>query len=163
MSGFAINTVTISGNLTRDPELRQLASGTSVCGMRIAHNDRYKNRDTGEWTDRANYFDITVWSGLGEAIAKQCRKGDRIVVQGRLNWREWDADDGSKRQAVQIVADSVITPGKGERNGGDDGGRYSEDFAPPPRAGDAGDDFAPPPAQRQAQPVPAADDDEIPF
>jgi single-strand DNA-binding protein len=162
MSGFAINTVTISGNLTRDPELRQLASGTSVCGMRIAHSERIKDRDTGEWTDRANFFDVTVWGAFGESIAKQCRKGDRIIVAGRLHWREWEAEDGSKRQAVQIVADSVIPPGKSERNGGDDGGRYSEDFAPPPRAGDAGDDFAPPP-QRQAQPVPAADDDDIPF
>src|ERR687893_1557330 len=66
-SAFDINTVTISGNLTRDPELRSLPSGNSVCNIRIAHNERYKANEG--WADRPQYFDVTVWSGLGEYIA----------------------------------------------------------------------------------------------
>ena len=107
MSGFDINTVTVSGNLTREPELRNLPnSDQSVCSLRIAHNDRYKNA-SGEWADRPQYFDVTVWAGLGEWIAKNVTKGQKVVVSGRLKWREW-GEEGNKRQAVDISADSVI-------------------------------------------------------
>ena len=106
MSGFDINTVTISGNLTRDPELRNLPSGNSVCNLRIAHNERFKGSD-GEWADRPQYFDVTVWSGLGEYLAKNLTQGEKVVVSGRLKWREFEVD-GNKRQAVDINADSVV-------------------------------------------------------
>jgi len=95
MSGFDINQLTITGNLTADPELRSLTSGKAVCNIRIAHNDRFKNA-SGEWADRPNYFNITIWDGLGEYLA------------GNLQWREWETDDGAKRQAVDIVANSVV-------------------------------------------------------
>ena len=96
MSGFDINTVTVSGNLTRDPEVRNLpGSGTAVCSLRIAHNERYKDA-SGEWTDRAAYFDVTVWSGLGEWMGRNLHKGQKVVVSGRLKWREWE-QDGNKR------------------------------------------------------------------
>jgi len=107
MSGFDINTVTISGNLTRDPELRNLPSGNSVCNLRIAHNERFKGAD-GEWADRPQYFDVTVWSGFGEYLAKNLVKGEKVVVAGRLNWREYEDKDGNKRQAVDITANSVV-------------------------------------------------------
>ena len=107
MSGFDINTVTVSGNLTRQPELRNLPSGQAVCSLRIAHNERFKDA-AGEWADRPAYFDVTVWSGLGEWIARNVNKGDKVVVAGRLRWREWETDKGDKRQAVDITADSVI-------------------------------------------------------
>lgn len=100
-----INTVALSGNLTRDPELRHTPSGTSVCSMRIAVNRRRKNGD--EYVDETSYFDITAWQGLGELCAKKLEKGSAITVQGRLDWREWEAEDGSKRQAVQIVANEI--------------------------------------------------------
>jgi single-strand DNA-binding protein len=106
MSGFDINQLTISGNLTRDPELRNLPSGQSVCNIRIAHNERRKTTGD-EWTDVPAYFDVTIWSGLGEWIAKNVAKGDKVVVAGRLRWREYDVD-GSSRQAVDITADSVV-------------------------------------------------------
>jgi single-strand DNA-binding protein len=105
-SAFDINAVTISGNLTRDPELRSLPSGNPVCNIRIAHNERFKGSD-GQWADRPQYFDVTVWSGLGEYIAKNLTKGEKVVVQGRLKWREFEVD-GNKRQAVDITADTVI-------------------------------------------------------
>jgi len=107
MSGFDINQLTITGNLTADPELRNLPSGKAVCNIRIAHNDRFKNA-SGEWDDRPHYFNITIWDGLGEYLAGNLAKGDKVVVAGRLQWREWETEDGAKRQAVDIVANSVV-------------------------------------------------------
>jgi single-strand DNA-binding protein len=107
MSGFDINNVTVSGNLTREPELRHTSNGgQSVCSIRIAHNDRYKDA-SGDWTDRASYFDVSIWAGLGEWVAGNVAKGQKVVVSGRLKWREW-GEEGNKRQAVDISADSVI-------------------------------------------------------
>jgi len=107
MSGFDINHVTVSGHLTAAPELRNLpGSGQAVCSIRIAHNERFKD-GAGNWADRAAYFDVTIWSGLGEWIAKNVSKGEKVVVAGRLRWREW-GEEGAKRQAVDITADSVI-------------------------------------------------------
>jgi len=106
MSGFDLNQLSITGNLTKDPELRNLPSGQAVCNFRIAHNERRKDSN-GEWSDSPAYFDVTVWSGLGEWIAKNVTKGQKVVVGGRLKWREYEVD-GAKRQAVDISADSVI-------------------------------------------------------
>ena len=106
MSGFDINQLSITGNLTRDPELRSLQSGTAVCSIRIAHNDRRKVN--GEWTDVPLYFDVTIWSGMGEWIANNLAKGAKVVVAGRLNWREYEDKDGNKLQAVDITASSVV-------------------------------------------------------
>ncbi len=107
MSGFDINQLTITGNLTREPELRNLPSGQAVCNIRIAHNERRKN-SAGDWSDSPAYFDVTIWSGLGEYLAKNLTKGQKVVVAGRLKWREYEGSDGEKRQAVDITADSVI-------------------------------------------------------
>ena len=117
MSGFEINTVTVSGNLTREPELRNLDSGQSVCSIRIAHNDRRKDA-SGDWTDVAQYVDVTIWGGVGEYIAKNVSKGQKVVVSGRLKWREW-GEQGSKRQAVDIAADSVIPIARASGASGD--------------------------------------------
>jgi single-strand DNA-binding protein len=101
-----INRVVLTGNLTRDPELRSLPSGASVCNLRVACNTRRKVED--EWVDRPNYFDVKVWGAQGESVARHLRKGRGVAIDGRLEWREWDAQDGaSKRQAVDIVADTV--------------------------------------------------------
>ena len=106
MSGFDINQLTISGNLTGDPELRSLDSGQSLCKIRIAHNERYKNA-AGEWTDRPQYFDVTVWGGIGDWVGGHLSKGDKVVVAGRLRWREYEVD-GATRQAIDITADSIV-------------------------------------------------------
>src|SRR5881296_2527130 len=103
----SINRVVLVGNLTRDPELRHTPSGMAVCSLRLAVNTRRKDSATGEWTEKPNYFDITVWGAQGESCAQYLAKGRPIAVDGRLQWREWDAQDGTKRQAVEIVADSV--------------------------------------------------------
>jgi single-strand DNA-binding protein len=102
-----INSVVITGNLTRDPELRSTPGGTSVCSLRVAVNSRRKDGDSGQWVDKPNYFDVTVWGAQGENCAQYLAKGRPVAVAGRLNWREWEAQDGSKRQSVDIIADSV--------------------------------------------------------
>ena len=99
-----INRVLISGNLTRDPELRTAPSGFKICSMRIATNTRRKEND--EWVDKANYFDVTVFGRQGENCAQYLSKGRGVFIDGRLEWREWEKD-GQKRQAVEIIADTV--------------------------------------------------------
>ena len=106
MAATNINRVTVTGNLTRDPELRSTPSGTSVCSLRVAVNSRRKDQ-SGQWVDKPNYFDVTVWGTQGENCAQYLSKGRPVAVDGRLDWREWEAQDGSKRQAVQIIAESV--------------------------------------------------------
>src|SRR3974377_2288360 len=102
-----INRVVLVGNLTRDPELRHTPSGTAVCKLRIAVNTRQKDPATGAWGDKPNYFDVTVWGNQGESCAQFLPKGRPVGIDGRLDWREWDAQDGTKRQAVEIIADTV--------------------------------------------------------
>ena len=101
-----INRVVLVGNLTKDPELRHTPSGTAVCKLRIAVNTRQKDPQ-GNWGDKPNYFDITVWGNQGESCAQYLSKGRPVGVDGRLDWREWEAQDGTKRQAVEIIADTV--------------------------------------------------------
>src|SRR5436190_11638348 len=106
MAATNLNRVVITGNLTRDPELRSLPSGTSVCKLRVAVNSRRKDQN-GEWVDKPNYFDVTVWGAQGENCATYLSKGRPVAVERRLEWREWEAQDGTKRQAVEIIANSV--------------------------------------------------------
>jgi single-strand DNA-binding protein len=113
-----INVVAITGNLTRDPELRTLPSGTSVCELRVAVNSRRKD-ESGNWVDKPNYFDVTVWGAQGENCSTYLSKGRPVAIEGRLDWREWEAKDGTKRQAVQIIANSVQF--LGSRDGGGQG------------------------------------------
>ena len=107
MAATNINRVVLTGNLTSDPELRSLPSGTSVCKLRVACNTRRKNGSTGEWEDKPNYFDVTVWGAQGENAARYLSKGRPVAIDGRLEWREWETQDGAKRQAIDIIADSV--------------------------------------------------------
>jgi single-strand DNA-binding protein len=152
-----INRVVMTGNLTADPELRTLPSGMSVCNLRIACNTRRKNQSTGEWEDKPNYFNVTVWGAQGENSARYLSKGRPVAIDGRLEWREWEAQDGTKRQATDIIADSVQFLGSRDEASGSGGGRVSDG------ASAAGDepvydgDFQPAPASS------ATGDDDIPF
>ena len=118
----SINRVVLVGNLTKDPELRHTPSGTAVCNLRLAVNTRRKD-ETGQWVDKPNYFDITVWGNQGERCAQYLSKGRPVGVDGRLEWREWETPEGNKRQAVEVVADSVqFLGGRGDGDGGGGGG-----------------------------------------
>lgn len=107
MAASNINRVTVTGNLTRDPELRVTPSGTSVCSLRIAVNARRKDGQTGEWVDKPNYFDVTVWGTQGENCSNYLSKGRPVAIDGRLDWREWETQEGNKRQSVDIIAENV--------------------------------------------------------
>jgi single-strand DNA-binding protein len=145
-----INRVVLTGNLTTDPELRSLPSGTSVCRLRIASNTRRKDGASGEWVDKANFFDVTVWGAQGENCARFLSKGRPVAIDGRLEWREWETPEGNKRQAVDIVADSVQFLGGRDDAGGQSNGFTTRsdipvdtgDFAAAP-AGQVGDDDIP--------------------
>lgn len=102
---MSINRVAVSGNLTRDPELR-MAGTTPVLQMGIAVNDRKKNASTGEWEDVPNYFDVAVWGARGESLSRFLAKGMKVCVAGKLRWSQWEKD-GAKRSKVEIVADEV--------------------------------------------------------
>jgi single-strand DNA-binding protein len=118
VAGTNINRVVLTGNLTSDPELRSLPSGTSVCSLRVACNTRRKNASTGEWEDKPNYFNVTVWGAQGENAARYLSKGRPVAIDGRLEWREWEAQDGTKRQAVEIIAENVqFLGGRGDGEG----------------------------------------------
>jgi len=117
-----INRVVVSGNLTADPELRSLPSGTSVASLRLANNVRRKDA-SGEWVDKPNFFTITVFGAQAENVARYLSKGRGLLVDGRLEWREWEAADGGNRQAVEIIADAVqfLPDGKERPNGAANG------------------------------------------
>ena len=149
MAATNINRVVLTGNLTRDPELRSTPSGTSVCSLRLACNTRRRDA-SGEWADKPNFFDVTVWGAQGENAARYLAKGRPVAVDGRLEWREWEDKQGNKRQSVDIIADSVQF--LGSREGGENGGRYvpqsdvpadTGDFSPAPAGGRTGDDDIP--------------------
>ena len=153
MAASNVNVVVITGNLTRDPELRSTPGGTSVCKLRVAVNSRRKDGQSGQWIDKPNYFDVTVWGAQGENCANYLSKGRPVAIEGRLDWREWEAKDGGgKRQSVEIIANSVQFLGSrdGSGGGGNEGGfspssdvpADASDFAGA-AAGGSGDDDIP--------------------
>jgi single-strand DNA-binding protein len=139
MSATNINRVVLTGNLTRDPELRSLQSGTSVCSLRIASNARRRSA-SGEWVDKPNYFSVTVWGAQGENCARFLTKGRPVGIDGRLDWREWTAQDGSKRESVEIVAESVQFLGTRDDNTSGATADAADESEPEPAPVGAGDD-----------------------
>jgi single-strand DNA-binding protein len=128
MAASNVNVVVITANLTRDPELRHTSGGTAVCDLRVAVNSSRKDGQSGEWVDKANYFDVAVWGAQGEAAAKYLSKGRPVAIEGRLDWREWEAKGGGgKRQAVQIVATTVQFLGYKKSENGNGGGEVPAD------------------------------------
>ena len=149
-----INRVVLVGNLTKDPELRQTGGGTPVCSLRIAVNTRRRD-ETGQWGDKPNYFSISVFGNQAESCSQYLSKGRPVAIDGRLEWREWQAQDGSKRESVEIVADSVqFLGGREEGQGGGGNG-----FTPQSDVPVNNSDFQPVAAPAGAGPA----DDDIPF
>src|SRR4051794_111544 len=153
-----INRVVLVGTLTRDPELKSLPSGSSVCDLRIAVNHRRKNQQTGEWIEEPNYFRVSVFGAQAENCARFLSKGRAVAIDGRLRWRQWDAQDGTKREAVEIVAETVQFIGSREDGpGAGSGGGGGHTNRPAPAAAPVG----------PAEPAPWGGggdvDDDIPF
>jgi single-strand DNA-binding protein len=157
-----INRVVLVGNLTRDPEQRAMPSGTNVTELGVAVNHRYKNRQTDQWVEEPNYFNVIVFGAQGDACAQYLRKGRPVAVDGRLRWSSWeDKNGGGRRSKVDIVADTVQFLG----SRGDDAGQ-----GPPQQQGNQGYGGSDVPADRSDfgdQPAGVASgggsDDDIPF
>ena len=149
-----LNRVTLVGRLTRDPELRHSGGGDAICSMRLAVSSRSRD-ETGNWGDRSNYFDVTVFGRQAETASTYLAKGRRIGVDGRLSWREWQAQDGTKRQSVEVIANDIFfLDSRGE---GGEGGAFAG------RRQEPVDELAPVGAAAGAGPAAGAEDSDIPF
>lgn len=115
---MSINRVVISGNLTRDPELRQTQSGTSVLSIGIAVNDRHKNASTGEWEDYANFIDCTLFGNRAEAMSKLLQKGSKVTIDGKLRWSQWERD-GQKRSKIEVIVQDIDPSGNLKKSSGE--------------------------------------------
>lgn len=115
---MSINRVVISGNLTRDPELRQTQSGTSVLSIGIAVNDRHKNASTGEWEDYANFIDCTLFGNRAEAMDKLLKKGSKVTIDGKLRWSQWERD-GQKRSKIEVIVQDIDPSGNLKKSSGE--------------------------------------------
>jgi len=149
------NTVTITGNATREPELRFTPSGQAVANFGVAVNRRWQNRQTQEWEESVSFFDVTCWATLAENVAESVAKGTRVTVAGRLDQRSWETQEGDKRSKVEIVADDVAVSlrwatadvMRNERpDGGGGGGR------PSGGGGGGGGNAGPPPYNPDEEP-----------
>lgn len=104
---MAINKATVTGNITRDPELRQTQGGTSVLTIGVAVNDRRKNQQTGEWEDYPNYIDCTIFGNRATGVAPHLQKGMKVAIEGKLNQSRWQAEDGTNRSKIGIIVDEI--------------------------------------------------------
>jgi len=142
-----MNSVSVVGNATRDPELRFTPSGQAIATFGIAVNRSWRNKQTNEWDETVSFFDVTCWAQMAENVAESVTKGTRVLVTGRLEQRSWETNDGEKRSKVEIVAEEIgpslrfATAGvtKNERRGGDfeGGGGGGGNSAPRAVANDA--------------------------
>ena len=158
---MSINRVNISGNLTRDPELRATASGTQVLSFGVAVNDRRRNPQTGEWEDYPNFVDCTMFGARAEAVNRYLQKGSKVAIEGKLRYSSWERD-GQRRSKLEVIVDEIEFMSRGQNQGGygQDGGNtygggYQGGYAAP----------APQPAPAPVQAPPAVDvyDEDIPF
>ena len=164
---MSINRVIISGNLTRDPELRSTASGMPVLGFGVAVNDRRKNQQTGEWEDYPNFIDCTMFGTRAQSLSQYLQKGTKVSIEGKLRWSQWERD-GQKRSKIEVIVDELEFMSSRNSNGGAPsygGDAYGNQgySAPAPAYS------APTPAPAPAPAAPVIDasssvyDDDIPF
>ncbi len=148
---MSINRVLVTGNLTRDPELRATQSGSQVLSFGIAVNDRRKNQSTGEWEDYPNFVDCTMFGTRAEKLANYIAKGSKVAIEGKLRYSSWERD-GERRSKLEVIVDEIEFMSRRDEQGG----AVISTPAPAP---------AQPVARRQAAPVAAAEvyDEDIPF
>ena len=125
------NSVTLVGNVTRDPELRFTPSGQATASFGLAVNRRWQNRQSGEWEEAVSFFDVVCWREMAENASESLSRGSRVIVTGRLEQRSWETQEGEKRSKIEVVADEIgpslrwatATVTKNERRGpGESGG-----------------------------------------
>ncbi len=151
---MSINRVIISGNLTRDSELRSTASGLPVLGFGVAVNDRRKNQQTGEWEDYPNFIDCTMFGARAESLSRDLSKGTKVSVEGKLRWSQWERE-GQKRSKLEVIVDELEFMSSRNSDSSSYGGGYAAPAA------------APAPAPAAVPPVVDASssvyDEDIPF
>lgn len=113
---MSINSVNISGNLTRDPELRATASGMSVMQFGVAVNDRVKNQQTGQYEDKPCFVDCVLFGKRAESLAQYMNKGTKVSISGKLSFSSWQAQDGSKRSKLEVIVNEIDLMGKATQN-----------------------------------------------
>lgn len=155
---MSINRVNISGNLTRDPELRATASGMQILSFGVAVNDRRRNPQTNEWEDYPNFVDCVLFGARAEALSRFLAKGAKVAIEGKLRYSSWESKEGQRRSKLEIVVDEVEFLSSRNQQGGGSYDRPAPSYA------------APAPAASQSAPAPAAQppsadvyDEEIPF
>ena len=170
---MSINRVNISGNLTRDPELRATAGGTQVLSFGVAVNDRRRNQQTGEWEDYPNFVDCVVFGSRAEALSRFLSKGSKVAVEGKLRYSSWEAKEGGRRSKLEVIVDDLdFLSQRGGQQGGSQGqGGYAAQA--PQQYSQVNQGYqasapayaAPAPAARPVQTPPPADvyDEDIPF
>ena len=142
---MSINRVIISGNLTRDPELRQTQSGMAVLSFGVAVNDRRKNPSTGEWEDYPNFVDCTMFGARANSLANYLSKGTKVSIEGKLRWSQWERD-GQKRSKLEVIFDELEFMSSRTGNGG------AQPYGGDPYGGQG---YAPAPAYSAPAPAPA--------
>ena len=159
---MSINRVNISGNLTRDPDMRATANGTQVMSFGVAVNDRRRNPQTGEWEDYPNFVDCTMFGSRAEALRRFLTKGTRVAIEGKLRYSSWERD-GQRRSKLEVIVDEIEFMSRGQNQGG-----YGQEGASSYGGSSYGGGYsapAPHPAPAPAQVPPAVDvyDEDIPF
>ena len=186
---MSINRVVISGNLTRDPEIRRTQSGMAILNFGMAVNDRRRNNQTGEWEDYANFIDCVVFGTRGESLSNILTKGMKVAVEGKLRWSQWENREGQKRSKIEVIVDdlefmssrngqggqggyqggSSYQGGQGQNQGnqlGQGNGSYQQSAASATQQPAPAPSPAPSPAQPAAPSIDASSsvyDDDIPF
>lgn len=157
---MSINRVVISGNLTRDPEMRATAGGTQVMSFGVAVNDRRRNPQTGEWDDYPNFVDCTMFGTRAQAVSRYLSKGSKVAIEGRLRYSSWERD-GQRRSKLEVIVDEIEFLSRGQQ-GGQGGYEQQGGYAPAPS-----DPYSAPvqqaPARVPAPPAVEVYDDDIPF
>lgn len=159
---MSINRVSISGNLTRDPELRVTPSGMQVLGFGVAVNDRRKNNQTGEWEDYPNFVDCTIFGNRGESMGRILHKGMKVAVEGKLRYSAWEDKNGNgRRSKIEVIVDEIelMSQNPNDANGGQQAPQqyapqgYRQQAYPPRQAPQAAPQaYAPHPAPQQPAP-----------
>ena len=152
---MSINRVIISGNLTRDPDLRSTARGMAVLSLGVAVNDRRRNQQTGEWEDYPNFVDCTMFGTRAESLARFLSKGTKVTIEGKLRWSQWERD-GQKRSKLEVVVDDLefmSSRNGGQQGGYNNGGYGNQSYAP----------AAPAPAAPVIETSSSVYDEDIPF
>ncbi|HIU04589.1 MULTISPECIES: single-stranded DNA-binding protein [Collinsella] len=154
---MSINRVNISGNLTRDPEVRMTSGGTQVLSFGVAVNDRRRNPQTGEWEDYPNFVDCTMFGSRAEAVSRYLSKGSKVAIEGKLRYSSWERD-GQRRSKLEVIVDEIEFMSRGQQQG--QGG-----YAPAPQQGGYATAPQAPQPQAPVQAPPAVDvyDEDIPF